>query len=736
MAERAADAPRVDALLDRLGDRLSTDAQALSPAIVAPPIAVGAPPPANGAAPVAREAPKRAAVPRPMLGRRPTLMGVEPPSAAPTDPAAPPTSPAAPAPIAAAAAVEAPREDVLERFPAAAVLDAPPEPHDKLELHALEDVATGNQQPDSLAPPPLEGSGVGEPSLPSADAANADAFAEFERGELPNDSTHIEDREALADESTNMLQGDDKQPTLFVEAGKDLGREFTLQEGETAVGRGIDNDIILTDVSVSRKHMRLLCDADGITLIDLGSGNGTTLNGRRIHRALLGDGDRIEIGETVLVTRLPGAKPDLYHQPTLAAPIEATSDERLPSAEVAAPQMAWAAPYPTPHSAAPPPEPTPSRGTSILLGRGTLFIGAALLVVIASMIGAIAMAVLLYEEPVTGVVGGPSVVPLPPVTPPATSTTPPATAVALPPVPTPPVPTTPPTTAAPVVPVVTPPPVPPTTVAVATREPAPPVTAAPPVTSPEPPATAASTPRDTQRASTQQAASTPRRGRDEPTTTRTPASARATTRPTSSSEPDPRILAAYRRQAFPEAAQLARTQADGVTGRQRTALEQLARNIETFARRYPEARRGNFAAIEEAYRVDRRITGGDGAFGPELVPRLVGGYVSRARGSMASQPADACGDVRAALALQSSHPEARTLFRDCETRARRMLGEAQRLERSDASRARTIYGDIVSMLGGTHEVARDATARLVAMSRTTSTPSSTGPRRAPVDEDE
>jgi hypothetical protein len=203
----------------------------------------------------------------------------------------------------------------------------------------------------------------------------------------------------------------------------------------------------------------------------------------------------------------------------------------------------------------------------------------------------------------------------------------------------------------------------------------------------------------------------------------------------SGGEPDPRILAAYRRQAFAEAAQLARTQADGVTGRQRTTLEQLARNIDTFARRYPEARRGNFAAIEEAYRVDRRITGGAGAFEGELVPRLVGGYVSRARGAMGSQPADACGDVRAALALQSSHPEARTLFRDCETRARRMLGEAQRLERSDASRARVLYGDIVSMLGTTHEVARDATARLVAMNRTTSSPSS-GTRPRPVDEDE
>ncbi|MBX7197670.1 MAG: hypothetical protein K1X94_36830, partial [Sandaracinaceae bacterium] len=148
----------------------------------------------------------------------------------------------------------------------------------------------------------------------------------------------------------------------------------------------------------------------------------------------------------------------------------------------------------------------------------------------------------------------------------------------------------------------------------------------------------------------------------------------------------------------------------------------------------PEARRGDFAAIEEAYRLGRRIAPLDGAFGGDLTPRLVAGYVARARGAIASQPADACGDVRAALALQSSHPEARTLFRDCETRARRMLGEAQRLERSEPERARVLDGDVVSMLGTTHEVSRDATSRLVSMSRSTTTPG-TGPRRV-VDEDE
>jgi hypothetical protein len=103
---------------------------------------------------------------------------------------------------------------------------------------------------------------------------------------------------------------------------------------------------------------------------------------------------------------------------------------------------------------------------------------------------------------------------------------------------------------------------------------------------------------------------------------------------------------------------------------------------------------------------------------------------------MGSQPADACGDVREALRVQASHADARALLRECETRARRMLGEAQRLEQSEAPRARVIYGDIVSMVGATHDVGRQATARLVAMNRASPAAASPTARRHPVDEDE
>jgi hypothetical protein len=731
MAERAAEAPGVDALLDRLGDQLSSDQAARDRKASVPRPATGrVPSPAKKSDPSSQ---------RPTGSRRAS----EPLESAATIAAADLHGPGAigddrrpneTSDAPAEAQSEAPEPEsapddgnagVLERFPASAELDGPRPP---LELSALEDVSTRGSKGE-VARPPVETSGLAEPSLPSADAV-ADEFAEFERGELPNDSTRIEDRELLADESTNLLSGEEPAPTLVVESGRDLGRTFTLHPGETGVGRGIDNDIILTDVSVSRKHMRLLCDVDGITLFDLGSGNGTLVNGRRVHRTSLTNGDRIEIGETVLVARLPDA-PELHAQATMAGPAESTSDEHLPSGEVLAPPAPWVPSYPVMPSVAPMPEPTPGRGTNILLGRGTLLVGAALLVVIASSIGAIAMALLLHEEPVTGGLGETPIV-LPTASLPATALPTPATSPE--PVITPPT-IAPPTIAPPAIA----PPAPTLPVASATPPVAlphvpatdPPVTTAPTATvvAPSVPETAAATPavvaaRDPF-PSTERRLPAPRVPRD-PRPPRAPAG----------TAPEANILAAYRRGAFDEAARLAREQAAAAPGSARGNLQNLARNIETFARRLPEARRGNFQALEEAYRTDRRITGGTGAYDSSLAPALANAYVSRGRGAMGSQPADACGDVREALRVQASHADARALLRECETRARRMLGEAQRLEQSEAPRARVIYGDIVSMVGATHDVGRQATARLVAMNRASPAAASPTARRHPVDEDE
>jgi len=69
------------------------------------------------------------------------------------------------------------------------------------------------------------------------------------------------------------------------------------------IGRGRDNSIVLDDMLVSRRHVRITADADGLVLEDLGSRNGTYVNGRRVERTHLSEGDRIGIGAATFEVR-------------------------------------------------------------------------------------------------------------------------------------------------------------------------------------------------------------------------------------------------------------------------------------------------------------------------------------------------------------------------------------------------------------------------------------------------
>lgn len=88
---------------------------------------------------------------------------------------------------------------------------------------------------------------------------------------------------------------------LHVVSGSDQGRTFDLRPGkELSVGRAVDNDVVLTDIAVSRRHLELAWDGDAWVLRDRGSGNGTLINDRiEDGKCQLRDGDRIEIGNTL-----------------------------------------------------------------------------------------------------------------------------------------------------------------------------------------------------------------------------------------------------------------------------------------------------------------------------------------------------------------------------------------------------------------------------------------------------
>lgn len=75
-------------------------------------------------------------------------------------------------------------------------------------------------------------------------------------------------------------------------AGPVLGRSFPLA-GESVVGRAIECALRFEDAGLSRLHARLLPEADGIRVQDLGSVNGCYLNGRRVRTALARPGDEL-----------------------------------------------------------------------------------------------------------------------------------------------------------------------------------------------------------------------------------------------------------------------------------------------------------------------------------------------------------------------------------------------------------------------------------------------------------
>jgi Protein of unknown function (DUF3662)/FHA domain len=84
------------------------------------------------------------------------------------------------------------------------------------------------------------------------------------------------------------------------------GTRHELSKGRNVIGRGTEADIRLPDTGVSRKHVDVILDNGTAIAEDLGSTNGTLVNGRRITRQSLADGDVIRIGHSVLVYRQDG----------------------------------------------------------------------------------------------------------------------------------------------------------------------------------------------------------------------------------------------------------------------------------------------------------------------------------------------------------------------------------------------------------------------------------------------
>lgn len=126
----------------------------------------------------------------------------------------------------------------------------------------------------------------------------------------PSFPTQVDSAMGLPEQTQKTVPIEQPQPSLawlVIVNGLRAGRIFSLDTGGTTIGRDAQNDIVLDDETVSRQHAKIRTESesgkkkDQFYIYDLGSSNHTYVNGRRIVRTLLRDGDEIRIGETRMV---------------------------------------------------------------------------------------------------------------------------------------------------------------------------------------------------------------------------------------------------------------------------------------------------------------------------------------------------------------------------------------------------------------------------------------------------
>jgi DNA segregation ATPase FtsK/SpoIIIE, S-DNA-T family len=126
----------------------------------------------------------------------------------------------------------------------------------------------------------------------------------------PDDSTAAHDHPGLDDDDDDSAVAE-----LVVVGGPLMGTRVALARGAHVVGRGPGADVVIPDASLSRRHVRVAVDDGSVEVADLGSSNGTFLEGVAVSspRALV-VGDTLEIGRT-LITFEPPAQRGNGHPP-------------------------------------------------------------------------------------------------------------------------------------------------------------------------------------------------------------------------------------------------------------------------------------------------------------------------------------------------------------------------------------------------------------------------------------
>ena len=150
--------------------------------------------------------------------------------------------------------------------------------------------AVASPGPVAPAPPP-----VGRPADPAPHQPEPASYPEGIRGDGTQTMVFRKPAPPAARAILRVCAADGSESTIEVD-GTPLD-----------IGRSTDNRLVLADARVSRRHGRLQARRGALVYTDLGSTNGSRVNGIRVDEIALGMGDRVQVGDTVLVVEtLPG----------------------------------------------------------------------------------------------------------------------------------------------------------------------------------------------------------------------------------------------------------------------------------------------------------------------------------------------------------------------------------------------------------------------------------------------
>jgi predicted component of type VI protein secretion system len=118
---------------------------------------------------------------------------------------------------------------------------------------------------------------------------------------LPGDSSTVSQGGAGVRPEVEVPPG----AVIAIESGFYEGLEVCMDRDWLVIGRGRSADVVLAEATISRSHAAIGYEAEGFFVQDLGSTNGTSVNGSRIERTRLKDRDSIQMGKLVLGVTLP-----------------------------------------------------------------------------------------------------------------------------------------------------------------------------------------------------------------------------------------------------------------------------------------------------------------------------------------------------------------------------------------------------------------------------------------------